>query len=101
MYDYEKKELLEKREFIQIFRTMNLLLENFGDKHLQESQLDDLVDSVFTIHGKIDGCICYEDYVSSIVDHPIIQLSLCVQFQGTGREKLRALLFSNDEEEEG
>ncbi len=30
VYDYEKKELLERREFVKIFRTFNMLLENFG-----------------------------------------------------------------------
>ena len=31
-YSYEKKELLERKEFYQIFRTFNMLLENFGKK---------------------------------------------------------------------
>ena len=46
------------------------------------------------MNGKIDGVICYVDYINSIVEHPIIQMGMCVQFQGTGREKLKDLLFS-------
>ena len=30
VYDYENKELLERKEFVKIFRTFNMLLENFG-----------------------------------------------------------------------
>ena len=91
-FDFEKKELLEQKEFIRILRNLNMLLENFGDKCLQDLQVQDLVNSVYTINGKIDGVICYTDYLTVIVQHPIIQISLCVQFQGTGREKLKELL---------
>jgi Ca2+-binding EF-hand superfamily protein len=92
IFDYEKKEILEKNEFIRIFRISNMLLLNFGDKNLLDSQLFDLINSVYTSSGKIDGCICYNDYLPTIVEHPIIQLSLSVQFQGSGREKMRNLL---------
>ena len=92
LFDFEKKALLEKSEFTRIFRNLNLLLDNFGDKNLYDSQLEDLVNSIFTINGKIDGCICFDDYVISITEHPIIQLSLCVQYQGSSREKLKELL---------
>ena len=65
-----------------------------GDKCLLETQIEDLINSIYTMNGKIDGVICYVDYIQSIVQHPIIQMGLCVQFQGTGREKLKELLFS-------
>lgn len=94
LYDYEKKELLEYSEFLRIFKNLSMLLDNFGDKGLHDTQLQDLVDSIFTMNGKIDGCICYSDYIVSIVNHPIVQISLCMQFQGSGREKLKGLLFS-------
>ena len=92
IWDFERKELLEQKEFMRVLRNLNMLLENFGDKKLQESQMQDLVNSVYTINGKIDGVICYTDFLTVIVEHPIIQISLCVQFQGTGREKLKELL---------
>ena len=92
LFDYEDKLLLERSELVRIFRNLNLLLDNFGDKNLNDSQLQDLINSVFTINGKIDGCICYKDYITTIVEHPITQLSLCMQYQGSGREKLKELL---------
>jgi hypothetical protein len=101
MFDYEKKELLERSEFVRIFRVLNSQLENFGDKSLQESQLEDLVNSVYTMNGKIDGVICYNDFIVTIAEHPIIQMVLCLQFQGTSREKMRVLLSNSDHEVHG
>jgi Ca2+-binding EF-hand superfamily protein len=97
MFDYDKKELLERSEFIRIFRLLNDLLENFGDRFLLPSQLEDLVNSVYTMNAKIDGVICYGDYLRTLAEHPIVQMSLCLQFQGSGRDKMRELMISSTE----
>ena len=97
MFDYDRKELLERNEFIRIFRLLNDLLENFGDRFLVPSQLEDLVNSVYTLNAKIDGVICYGDYLGTLTEHPIVQMSLCLQFQGSGREKMRELINAGTE----
>jgi len=100
MFDYEKKELLERGEFIRVFRLLNDLLEDFGDRFLVPSQVEDLTNSIFTLNAKIDGVICYGDYVNTVSEHPIVQMCLCLQFQGSGREKMRELMKAVESEQQ-
>ena len=63
-----------------------------GDKVIGMEQTQDLCDSLFTRAGKIDGFIAYEDYYQFIVDHPVVQLWMSTQFQGSGMDKYRSMI---------
>ena len=82
MIDIENSRLLSKAEFERIFTLLNNTFLNFSDKYLHKFQILDLVDSIFTTSGRIDGYICYDDYLGIIEEHPIIELLLSPQFQG-------------------
>ena len=81
-FDYENTRLIEKDELKHIITLMNEVLRSFGDRYLELSQIIDFVDSIFTISGRIDGYICYDDYLDAMTEHPIIQLLISIQFQG-------------------
>ena len=82
VFDYENSRLLEKEELKHVITLLNEVLRSFGDKYLDNAQITDFVDSIFTISGRIDGYICYDDYLDVITEHPIIQLLISIQFQG-------------------
>ena len=80
--DYENERVLSKDYFFRAFYLINNLFDYFGDKFLQKLQVQDLVDSIFTNSGRIEGCISYDDYLDVIKEHPIVELLLSPQFQG-------------------
>ena len=53
-----------------------------GDKSLQDSQISDLVDSIFTLDGKIDGNIAFSDLFTLLLHHPLLEMFTSIQFQG-------------------
>ena len=73
---------MSKHNFLEIVRLLSDGLSFFGDRPLHDIQLRDLVDSIFTSAGLIDGVICYVDYIGVLLGHPIIQMLLSPQFQG-------------------
>ncbi len=87
MFDVEKHQLIEKEEMYRIFCLLNSTVQSLGDKFLIELQLRDLVDSIYVSIGKIDGYLYYPDYFNNILDHPIIQVLISLQFQGPGVDK--------------
>lgn len=87
-YDRNNSDLIEKSELHTLFVIMNDTLLYFGDKHLAEEQIRDLVDSIFTTAGKIDGLIYYPNFYDLIVSHPIVEMLLSPQFQGLTRDKI-------------
>lgn len=79
--DYES-ELISKTQVLTLLKIINTTLTHFGDKPLHVSQIDDLVDSVYTLRGKVDGDIGRDDFITLMIQHPIVELALSVQFQG-------------------
>ena len=59
-----------------------------GDRPLDSAYVMDLVDSVYTTAGKIDGHINYTEYIELIAEHPIVEMLLTPQYQGLARDKV-------------
>jgi hypothetical protein len=57
----------------------------FGDKKLIDSQVGDLVDSIFTLAGKLDGSLTPDETFDLLISHPILEMFISMQFQGTDR----------------
>lgn len=74
---------ISKTDFTRLLKIMNTSFSFFGDKSLHVSQVDDLVDSVYTLRGKIDGDISRHDAITLMFQHPIVELALSIQFQGS------------------
>lgn len=87
IYDRSETSVVSKEQLNHIFVVMNESLFNFGDRCLNSNIVVDLADSIFTVAGKIDGDICYPDYLTSMTHHPILAMLLSQQFQGPARDK--------------
>jgi hypothetical protein len=74
---------ISKPRLVGLFKVMNDSLQYFGDKPLHVSQLETLVDSIYTLNGKIEGDIGRLDAITLMFQHPIVELLLSIQFQGT------------------
>lgn len=79
---------MDKKYVIHIFRLLNEMCLYFDDRSLPRKQIDDLTDSVFTNAGKIDGDICYLDHFNFIIEHPIVEMFLSIQWQGPVKDKV-------------
>jgi Ca2+-binding EF-hand superfamily protein len=90
LYDTESQMLLEKKQMQRIFSVLNSTLLFFGDVYLSQAQVKDLVDSIFTSAGKIDGSLYYPDYIEYVIDHPIVAMLLSPQNQGRSVDKIRS-----------
>lgn len=88
LMEREGNNILDKRQLVQVFKLMNATFKYCGDKHLQMDQVQDLADSLYTSIGRIDGTIFYPHYIEYLVSHPIVEMFLSVQFQGTAKDKL-------------
>jgi len=88
LFDREETTVLDKRQFLRVFTLMNEAIFYFGDRPLEATYTTDLVDSIFTTAGKIDGAVVYSDYVELIEQHPIIEMLISPQFQGLTRDKV-------------
>ncbi len=88
LFDRTLLHLIDKKDLLRVFSYLNDTLMYFGDKHLTDSQLLDLTDSIFTSAGKIDGEIYFPDFLDLITDHPIVEMLLSPQYQGSTRDKL-------------
>lgn len=86
--DRTQSGIIDKDYLIKIINLLNDTLIYFGDKNLPCSQVLDLVDSVFTSAGRVDGEIYYPDYIDRIVQHPLVELITSPQFQGFLRDKV-------------
>jgi hypothetical protein len=58
---------------------------------MERNHVKDVVDSIFTMEGKMEGFIVYESYIPFIVQHPVLVLFASHQFQGLSRAKYLAL----------
>lgn len=88
LIEREGNQIIDKRQLIHIFKLMNATFHYFGDKHLQMDQVQDLADSLYTSIGRIDGTIFYPHYIEFLVSHPIVEMFMSMQFQGTMKDKL-------------
>lgn len=86
--DRKSDHLIDKIDLVHIVKTLNNSLFYFGDKHLPVEQAVDLVDSIYTTAGKIDGTIYYPNYLEHLCAHPIVELFLSIQYQGDGKDKI-------------
>lgn len=80
--------IIDKEQLYRILRLLNDTCYNFGDRYLDSDQVHDLTDSVYTSAGKIDGTIYYPHFIEYISTHPIVEMFVSPQFQGTIQEKL-------------
>jgi hypothetical protein len=82
-----ESEFITKSEVLKLLKLLNNSLNYFGDNKLHIAQIDDLVDSVYTLRGRVDGDISREDFITLMFQHPIVELALSVQFQGNSMWK--------------
>lgn len=87
-FDRAQEESMEKMQMLKIFNLMNEGIIYVGDRPLDSSYVMDLVDSVYTTAGKIDGHINYAEYIELISEHPIVEMFLTPQYQGLARDKV-------------
>ena len=92
-YCHEKGLNISKQELLNFLKVCNDTLGYFGDKSLHITQIDDLVDSVYTLKGKIDGEIGILDVITLMFQHPIVEMVLSVQFQGLVVLKTADVIF--------
>lgn len=84
----KKTRLVEKSELTDMFKLINDALYFFGDKYLYTQQIYDLVDSIYTSAGLIDGAFPYQTFIPYMAGHPIVEMAVSMQFQGAVRSKL-------------
>ena len=82
---YDESEYCDKKEVVWLLKLLNNTCYYFGDRRLLDSQVVDLVDSMFTLAGKIDGSISREETFELLISHPILEMFISMQYQGTDR----------------
>lgn len=88
IFDRTNERFLSKPDLVLIAKVINDTCSYVGDKCLHNDQVHDLINSLYTTAGKIDGDIYYPDYINYIAMHPIIQVLISIQFQGPYLNKL-------------
>ena len=63
LFDRAETDTIEKTQMLRIFNLINEGVLYMGDRALDSQYIVDLVDSVYTTSGKIDGYINYSEYV--------------------------------------
>jgi hypothetical protein len=91
VFDLDDTKTVGYGVLLHIFLLLIRGIEFFGDKIVTASHCKDVVDSIFTMEGKMEGFICYDDYMSFILKHPVLILFSSHQFQGIGKDKYKAL----------
>ena len=76
------KEECSKSSCLWLLRLLSSACHFCGDKTLQDSQIADLIDSIFTLDGKIDGDISFSDLFTLLLHHPLLEMFASLQFQG-------------------
>lgn len=88
LYDRTERLLIDKTDVIMTVKLINQTIFYVGDKVLATELVYDFVNSVYTSAGKIDGDIYYPDYIEYMALHPVVQLFISIQFQGSITSKL-------------
>lgn len=89
IFDRRGNQMIAKHHIIHIVKLLNGCFESVGDKPLAPEIVYDFVNSVYTSAGKIDGEIYYPDFVEFMTLHPIVELFISPQFQGSLAMKLQ------------
>lgn len=71
-----------KNDCVWLLKLLNNTCSFCGDKSLSDIQVIDLVDSIYTMSGRIDGVIPYDEMFSLLLRHPLLEMFLSLQFQG-------------------
>jgi hypothetical protein len=74
-----------KKDCVWLLQLLNKSCYFCGDRCLQESQVCDLVDSLFTLAGSIDKVIPYDDVLELLLHHPILEMFISLQFQNQAK----------------
>ncbi len=88
IFDRAKTDVVEKTQMLKMFNLCNEALLYVGDKPLAPAFIVDLVDSIFTTAGRLDGDVQWTEYVELIAEHPIIEMLIAPQYQGLARDKV-------------
>jgi hypothetical protein len=97
LYDRRKTTMIDKQEILRILKILNNSFESLSDKPLASDVIYDFVNSVYTSAGRIDGEIFYPDFIEYMTLHPITELFVSPQYQGSLLMKLQQ---QEDEEKE-
>jgi hypothetical protein len=92
IYDVDDTSTVGYGVLLHVFRLIIDGVDFFGDKVVTDHHIKDVVDSIFTMEGKVEGFICYDDYLPFIATHPVVVLLGSVQFQGQMRTKYKGLV---------
>jgi hypothetical protein len=84
-YRNRKNGMCDKKEIVWLMKILNETCFFFGDKKLFPSQVIDLVDSIFTLAGKLDGDMSADEIYELLISHPILEMFISMQYQGTDR----------------
>lgn len=87
---FRDRETCTKKEIYWLLKLLNETCYFFGDKKLIDSQVGDLVDSIFTLAGKLDGSLTAEETYDLLISHPILEMFISMQYQGTDRSVVEA-----------
>lgn len=80
-----------KKQILWLMKLMNDTCYFFGDKRLAEQQVGDLVDSIFTLAGKGGGgSLTADETFELLLSHPLLEMFISMQFQGTDRSVVTA-----------
>ena len=102
--------MVSNKSLFHILSLLNISCSYFSDKYLEQSQVEDLVDSVFATssssssslastfpsksshtsvseNGKIKRLNFYE-FSDVIVLHPLLEMMISIQFQGPLKDKM-------------
>ena len=104
------RKMVSNKSLFHILSLLNISCSYFSDKYLEQSQVEDLVDSVFATssssssslastspsksshtsvseNGKIKSLNFYE-FSDVIVLHPLLEMMISIQFQGPLKDKM-------------
>lgn len=88
LYDRKKVGFVDRQDLIHLSRLINDTCFYVGDKYLDNNQVLDLIDSIYTTSGKTGGELNYSQFIDYLCTHPIIEMFISPQFQGPAREKI-------------
>ena len=75
------KDTCDKYDFLRLLKLLNGMCQNVGDRALSDRQIEDLVDSIYTLIGRIDGNVLYSDFMEVLLQHPLLEMFVSKQFQ--------------------
>jgi hypothetical protein len=79
---------IDRAELTEVIECLNNAFFFCGDVRFSVMQIDDLVSSLFTSVGKIDGSVYYEDMCGALASHSLVELFMSQRFQGSWRDKV-------------